>query len=607
MEESRERWRAVLGVSGFLLLLGILEYVLFFRDLRHFFQGDTIYLFVQRASSLPAFLREFVSLGQSGWYRPLGHGLVPFLFFPWFGLEPTGYRIVTFILFFAVTVAEFGLVMQLTRSRVASVVATIFFACHTVNVYTTYDVAFTPELLYTFFYICSVLAYCRSTVTHRRRFLAISVLCFIASLFSKEAAVTLPATLVMVETLRSTGAPILGRFRNAVTSVGWHLLVLAAYLTFVVGYLRLESESIATLFKTPETPKAGYALVLDRSNFSRNIDHALSWAFNVPRGWTTQFGELAQPSRYFLKGFRFVMLVLAGAMLFDRRRRPWLLVGVSWFLLTLTPMISLRDHFLPYYLLLPLAGFSMVIGGAADRLHEYLARFSLATANGVCTSLFVPLLLVSASIVGAEAPRNGLLGRSSEIAENSLADLKALYPALKERTTLFVLNDDAPDLWWHQASGGLFRLHYGHEPLQVSYSSKGELILPDAGTNGIVLRHENGHLRDVTGEFRSQPSQFDRYVAHYGEGSGKMVIEPREVVAGDSYVLTIAELADTEISIHYVLNGGPVESFTTRLDSNGSARFYVSSHTRKGFYRFVGFNLPESSESRRSNATIIVR
>src|SRR5688572_20451726 len=108
-----ERRAAVLRVSGFFLLLGILEYVLFFRDLRHFFQGDTIHLFAQRAASLPDFLKEFVSLGQSGWYRPLGHGLVPYLFFPWFGLEPAGYRIVTFILFFAVTVAVFGLMTNL--------------------------------------------------------------------------------------------------------------------------------------------------------------------------------------------------------------------------------------------------------------------------------------------------------------------------------------------------------------------------------------------------------------------------------------------------------------------------------------------------------------
>lgn len=604
---SGDRWAAVLWVSGFLLLLGTLEYVLFFRDLRHFFQGDTTHLLVQRARSFPDFLNEFVSLGQSGWYRPLGHGLVPYLFFPWFGLAPAGYRIVTFILFFVVTVAEFCLMTQLTRSRVASCLATLFFACHTVGVYTTYDVAFTPELLYTLFYLCSVLAFCRRTQTHQRRFLAISVLCFIASLWSKEAAVTLPATLVIVEMLRGTNAPILRRFGNAVTSVGWHLLVLAAYLMFVVGYLRLESGSIATLFKTQDKPKEGYSLVLDRTNFSRNIDHAVSWAFNVPRGWTMQFSALPQSTRYFLKGFRIAMLALAGGMLFDRRRRPWLLLGVAWFLTTLTPTLPLLNHFLPYYLFLPLAGFSLVIGGAADWLYEHLGRFSLPAATVLCAALFVPLPLISGSIVDKETRQNGLLGGSSQIARNSIDDLKALFPGLKSQTTLYVLNDGAPDLWWHQASGGLFRLHYGDEPLRVSYSSKGELILPDAKTNLIVLRYENGHLRDVTGPFRSQPLQFDRYVAHYEGGSTAITIEPQKVAPGESYVLRIDKLADTDINIHYVLNDGPIESFTTHLDSSGSAQFHVSSHTRKGFYRFIGFNLPRSPESIRSNATIIVR
>ena len=244
-------------------------------------------------------------------------------------------------------------------------------------------------------------------------------------------------------------------------------------------------------------------------------------------------------------------------------------------------------------------GFSLVIGGAFDCLYEYLGRFSLL--------LFAPLLFISASISGKEARQNGILGGSSQIARNSIDDLKGLFPRLKSHTTLYVLNDDAPDLWWHQASGGLFRLHYGDEPFRVSYSGKGELILPDAEPNLIVLRYENGHLRDVTGPFHSQPLEFDRYVAHYGKGSAVIIIEPQEVGVGDVYVLRIDKLADTDINIHYVLNGGPVESFTTHLNSRGSAEFHVSSHTRKGLYRFVGFNLPQSSESVRSNATIIVR
>jgi len=606
MEVSGDRWRAAGRVTGFLLLLAVLEYALFFRDLHHFFQGDSIYLLVQRASSLRGFLQEFISLGQSGWYRPLGHGLVPFFFFPWFGLEPAGYRIVGFVLFFAVTVAQFFLMEHLTRSRVASAAAAVFFASHTANVYTTYDISFTPELLYTFFYICSVLAYCRRTETHRGRYLAISVLCFIASLLSKEAAVTLPATLILVDVLRSNGASFPGRVRKAIMSVGLHLVVLAAYLVFVVGYLRLESESIATLVN-PEKPKAGYALTLDRGNLARNIDQALSWALNIPRGWTTQLSELPEAFRYYLKSFRLALVALAVAMLFDPKRRTWLLLGMAWFLATLSPMLSLRDHFLPYYLFLPLAGFALAVGGAVDRFHEYVARLSPRTANAVCILIFVPLLFVSARIAVGEAPRNGLLGQSSAVARNSIQDLKALYPVLKARTALYFLNDDVPHLWWHQAAGGLFRLHYGDEPLQVSYSSKGELILPEAGTSWIVLKHENGHFRDMTAQFQAQPAQFDRYRAHYGEGLAGIAIEPREVTIDEAYVLTIDGLADTEISIHYVLNDGPVESFSTRLDANGSARFFVSSHTRKGLYRFVGFNLPDSSQSRRSNATLVVR
>src|SRR5436190_17033708 len=102
------------------------------------------------------------------------------------------YLAVHYGMFLRVICAAYKLATIVTRRRMAAVIATVFFGMHTVNAYTTYDVLFTPEVVYTFFYLCAVRAYLQ-----RRNFASVAF--FIASLGSKEAAVTLPIMLIMLD------------------------------------------------------------------------------------------------------------------------------------------------------------------------------------------------------------------------------------------------------------------------------------------------------------------------------------------------------------------------------------------------------------------------
>src|SRR5262249_18170680 len=175
----------------FIFVLAVVEYVVYFVSNNHFFQGDTIHWFYARHKTLYDFFAGFLTLDSGGWYRPLTNGSIQSLLFPVFGLTPAAYRIVQFLLFFAATIVVFKLATLLTERRLAACVAALYFSLHTINAYTTYDLAFVPELVYSFFYICAVFFYLK-----RRH--ALAMFCFVASLCSKEAAVTLPATLVAI-------------------------------------------------------------------------------------------------------------------------------------------------------------------------------------------------------------------------------------------------------------------------------------------------------------------------------------------------------------------------------------------------------------------------
>src|SRR5207247_2579061 len=130
--------------------------------------------------------------------RSLAARTVQSLLFPSFGHEPGGDRVVQYILFMAVMLATYRLVRIVTRQRLAALIAILFFGVHTVNAYTTYDVAFAPELIYTFFYICGVIAYLHYRNSHQTSFFILSIAFLLACLASKEAAVTLRLMLVIL-------------------------------------------------------------------------------------------------------------------------------------------------------------------------------------------------------------------------------------------------------------------------------------------------------------------------------------------------------------------------------------------------------------------------
>src|SRR4051812_35179717 len=136
--------------------LAILEYLIYFNQAGHFFQGDTIYWFYHRLTSITEFVRSFASTDPGGWYRPLTNRTVQWLLYPVFGFDPAPYRCVLFFLFLADVIAVMALSMTLIRRPLAAGLAGLFFTIHTVNAYTTYDLSFVPELLYSFFYVCAV-------------------------------------------------------------------------------------------------------------------------------------------------------------------------------------------------------------------------------------------------------------------------------------------------------------------------------------------------------------------------------------------------------------------------------------------------------------------
>jgi hypothetical protein len=491
---ERPRRAAIIAFFGSLV---VIDWALYFRHAGHFFQGDAIFLLNHRGTSLLGYLREFVVLNPSGWYRPLANELLESILYPFAGLHPIPYRIPVYALFLAITFCVYRLTLDLTRRHLAAGLATFFFTVHTANAYTTYDIAFMPELLFAFFYITATMAFFRYLQSRSRRAYWLSILFFVAGLLSKEPAVTLPGILFLVAiAFDPVSRPPRERFLYAIRTTIPHAVVLIAYLAYAVGYLDVAGVSVRGLIDQSQKPSVGDYTPVINGGVLTDARLAISWGFNIPRGWWGQWQHLSPALFAYLHFFQLLTLALIAVTLI-RPERKIILFGLAWFWIALLPALPIATHFVPNYLFVPIVGLSIVVGVVFYRAYDALRSIQPLFAAASLVVVFTGLLYVNSRSIRGDIRDNRILGGSAKLASDTLADLKRLYPTFPAKTTFYFADADE-SLQWEHDNGGLVRMAYGDENIKAIYASQG-VSLPSAG-DVTVFDIRKGHLFPRAGQ-----------------------------------------------------------------------------------------------------------
>jgi hypothetical protein len=597
------KFRVMFIVAGFVAGLLIIDSLLYFRHADHFFQADGIYFLNHRVHSVLEFLQSFVQLHPSGWYRPLSAEPIVSILYPVFGLRPVPYHIAVYAIFLCVTAALYVLVAAISGRRLLAAATVAFFSIHSVNAYSTFDIAFIPELLYTLFYLCAVIGYVAFLRHGRRSGYVLSLVCFAASLFSKESAVTLPGVLILTHILFEPGEnSVWVRAVRAAKSCAAHAVILIAYVGFVGGYLRVQNFSLHDAIH-PQSDHPGYYALAVNGTILSNADLAFSWAFNIPRGWWMQWRHISPGSMLFLKGFR-VFILLGAIVLLPSPERKLVLWGTGWLFLTILPALPLVDHFIPYYLFLGMAGFSLVVGAVCTWSYDILTRFQPALATAFILTVLAANIYVTSREIRQDVADNRLLGGSARLALNPLMDLKRLYPELPPAAIVYFEDRDAP-LNWDQDGGGLLQMAYNRKDISAKYASLDDTLLDLSVDNTVVLSFRGDHLVDETASFRRHP---ERLLRVEEPSTYKLTLSKTEVTAGaDDYDIKVTSAGNSTIRVHYTVNQGPIKTFTTALDSDGRVTLHVSSDVTKGVYSLLLFNILGQHAWIRANADLVVR
>lgn len=470
------------------------EGILFLWKCNHFFNGDSLFFFSHQVETWADIWKVFSGPDHLWQYRPLTFIIFSFLLKPLFGLNPLGYNLFPLLVHAVNTLIIFGIFRALGLAQRAALMGTFFFGIHSTVFYVTYCVAFLPDLSYSFFYLLSVFFFVKHMRDERSPLMALSLLFFLMALFCKETAITLPLVIFTIafllggQRMRLLQEPIADRVRIAFARSFHFLFLGAVYLTF---HLISKSGQI-------------YAPGVDHPHHSEFSLHTLllkykylKWAFNLPDGLIFSFEGVANyviALAIFLFVIPFAFSTIRRLLVLDHL--VW--CGCIWFVLTLGPVLFLRNLTMNHNLYVPIAGLALVFGDWMGRVvgHSNNSRIWARTA----VASFVVIFMAAVFFHNMQAVKSSWIAQASIIAETSLQELKRLRPAFPDGATIyFVDRSSLGSLRWYYDYGSLIRLFYPAKSLDIQFIDRG-YNPPDRREmpNGsFVFRYDGSHLLEV--------------------------------------------------------------------------------------------------------------
>lgn len=275
-----------------------------------------------------------------GTIRPLSERLFFIAFYQWFGLDAFPYRVLVYLTQVANLVLVTLIARRLTGSALAATAAAIFW---TLNAGVATSLSWTStynQILCSFFILSAFLFFLRYIDSGDRRFYAAQWLAFLAGFGALELNVVYPALAA--------------------------LYALFAARRHLVGTLPLFAASAvyAAIHQiiAPKPASGPYALHFQWDIVKTLIDY-MKWILggvrfreiyaSTPWSW---LGPLATAA------CGLALAAFLGVKLVQRDWRPAFFGG--WILISLAPVLPLRDHFSPYYLTLPAVGLALLGGWA---------------------------------------------------------------------------------------------------------------------------------------------------------------------------------------------------------------------------------------------------
>jgi hypothetical protein len=305
-----------------------------------------------------------------------------------FGLDPGPQHVVNAVLHAFNSILVYLLAQAMLRHRAASLVVAWLFMAHPLRVESVAWIAERKDLLCGLFFLLTLLAYLRHRAAPSLRRYALVILCFVLALLSKPMAVTLPVVLVLLDYWPLNRLPLIAAgsserlWRQTFALVIEKLPLFALSLASGIVTIAAQTGALSTLEALSVIDRVmlavrSYAVYLRDTLFPTEL--AAFYPYTPVDVWTEFLPSLL------------LLASISTAVLAQWRKRPWLLAGWLWYLVTLLPVIGLlhvglQSH-ADRYTYLPSIGLYLALGAAMATLS--VERWRAAALGLVPLALFL--------------------------------------------------------------------------------------------------------------------------------------------------------------------------------------------------------------------------
>jgi hypothetical protein len=248
----------------------------------------------------------------------------------WFGLNPAGHHLMNVLFHVVNTLLLFLLLNQITGAVWRSAIVAALFAWHPLHVESVAWAAERKDVLSTFFWLLTLIAYARFVKKPGVIIYSLALLCFAGGLLSKAMVVTLPFVLLLLDYWPFNRLTPASAGKLCVEKIPFLVLAIAgSVVTFVV---QKTSGAFWSSENLPPFDRVTNALIAYLRYISKTLCPTnLALIYPHPHHWPA----------ILVIGAALTLLAWSGLFLWRAKSQPYLIVGWCWFLGTLVPAIGI--------------------------------------------------------------------------------------------------------------------------------------------------------------------------------------------------------------------------------------------------------------------------
>lgn len=310
-----------------------------------------------------------------------------------FGVTPAGHHLTSLLLHAANTFLLFFVLRHMTGALWPSAVVALLFGIHPLHVVSVAHVAQRKDVLSTFFWILTMLAYAKYVETRNTKAYAFSLASYTCGLLAKPMLVSLPLVLLCLDYWP------LRRYDTDASARKVRMIRVRALIREKLPFFALAFAISAITFVVQRA--SGTVSSLDARPFTLRVQNAIvSYALYLvkcvwPSGLSPFYPYPQSFALWKLIGAALVFAIATALAIASYKRRPYITLGWFWYVVTLVPVIGIvqvgAQAMADRYTYVPLIGIFVIAAWGLDEIIRLMprSRVPMMAASSLVAAAFI--------------------------------------------------------------------------------------------------------------------------------------------------------------------------------------------------------------------------